>query len=141
MRMNRYFQVGFVFAALTALAACGNGSTTGGTAGAAGAAGSTGTAGAAGSGGMAATCDSKLSATSDLSGWSESFAADNTDAKAFYDCACTSGNPCALVCNDPAHPGFCAGMAPVACGQCVTCLETTTGSAGCADEYNTCKSN
>lgn len=33
-------------------------------------------------------------------------------------CACDPGGAAALVCNDPAHPSFCAGMQPVAGGMC-----------------------
>lgn len=43
------------------------------------------------------------------------------------DCACAAGTTTAHVCNDPADPSFCAGMAPVAGGECETALTMDCG--------------
>lgn len=144
MSMNWVIKASISVGALMAMAACSS-STTTGAGGSTTTTTDTGTTDTGttstdtGTTSTAATCDSLI--TSDLSGWSATYAAQNSDAQAFWDCACGSGTPCSLVCNDSSHPGFCAGMAPVAGGSCVTCLTTTTGSSGCADQYNTCKSN
>jgi hypothetical protein len=34
------------------------------------------------------------------------------------ECPCGAGTPGGLVCNDPQHPSFCAGVLPVAGGAC-----------------------
>ena len=154
MKMKCFSRVGVAAVSLLTLVACGGGAG-GGTTGAGGATGTgstsdtgstsgtggtAGTGGAMGTGGAAAvTCASLL--TSDLAGWSESYAADNTDAAALYACVCSAGNPCSLSCDDPAHPSFCAGMAPVTGGMCETCIKQTTGADGCADQYNACQAN
>jgi hypothetical protein len=130
------------FASILALVACkgesttgtgGGGSTTnsgGGTTGGGGAGG--------GGGGSGPTCASLLG---DLSGWDATYASQNADAQALYDCVCGMGTPCSLVCNDPNNPSFCSGKAPVAGGMCETCIEQTAGANGCADQYNACMSN
>lgn len=144
MRMNRFFQAANASLAIMALVACSSSTTTstggaGGTEAGSSSSSEASSSSGGGMGGGSVTCASLL--TPDLSGWSASYAAANADATAFYACGCTSGNPCALVCNDPAHPSFCASTAPVAAGMCITCLTMTTGTAGCADAYNTCMSN
>jgi hypothetical protein len=99
----KFFSAGIVMAGLLALTACkssspGGAGGTGGTGGTGGAGGSGGTGGTAGGGGTGGT--------------------PSVDCT----CACGAGTPAALVCNDPAHPSFCAGTAPVAGGQCETAL-------------------
>jgi len=86
--------------------------------------------------------------TTDLSGWPmDQVATDFSSPTGFdaYDaltaCVCGAGTPCSLVCNDPAHPSFCAGTAPVAGGMCETCIKQTTGANGCADEFAACEAN
>jgi hypothetical protein len=132
-----WISAGFVMVGLIASSACSS-SGNGGAGGAAGGAGPTGGAGG-GMGGAAPTCASMI--TADLSGWDASMAAMVPDAQALWDCVCGTGTPCSLVCNDSAHPSFCAGTAPVANGQCFKCIETTTGASGCADQYAACMAN
>jgi hypothetical protein len=98
----KFFSAGIVMAGLLALTACKSSSTggAGGTGGTGGAGGSGGTGGVGGTGGQGGTGGSGVDCT----------------------CACGAGTPAALVCNDPAHPSFCAGTAPVAGGMCETAL-------------------
>jgi hypothetical protein len=144
MNMNWVIKAGISVGALMAMAACSSSTNTG----AGGGTTTTTETGTTDTGSTTTdttssgpTCASLL--TSDLSGWSSTVASKNSDAQALYDCACTSGatHPCALVCNDSAHPSFCAGTAPTAGGMCATCITMTTGANGCADQYNACKSN
>jgi hypothetical protein len=82
----------------------------------------------------APTCASLI--TPDLSGWSSAYASQNPYANAFYNCACFTN--CALDCNDPTMPSFCAGRAPGVslCRNCLYLLPTS--SAGCSDLLFAC---
>jgi collagen type VII alpha len=158
MNMNVVSRLSVAAVCLVSLMGCGGGTGTGtsgaggGTTGTTGAGGATGTTGAAGTGGAAGTtgatgtggaeavtCSSLL--TSDLSGWSESYASANPDAAALYSCVCSAGTLCSLACDNPTKPSFCAGMSPIPNGQCEMCIKQTTGANGCADQYNTCMAN
>lgn len=46
---------------------------------------------------------------------------DGGDPEPDCDCAC-GDSPAGLVCNDPAHPSFCVGVAPAAGDECETAL-------------------
>jgi hypothetical protein len=133
---------------MLALVACGSSGGGNGGGGSGNQGGNGGSGNAGGMGGqppMGITCASLI--TSDLSGWPTTETATDFSDPMGYDswdalntCACGTGTPCSLVCNDPAHPGFCAGMAPVANGQCVMCL-MMAGAQGCGDEYSACEAN
>jgi hypothetical protein len=99
-----WISVGIVASALVAFTACGN-STTG-----AGGTGGTGTGGT-GTGGNG-------------SGGGTGGGTGGSTTGPDCACACGAGTPTALVCNDPAHPSFCSGTAPVAGGMCETDLKT-----------------
>ncbi len=43
------------------------------------------------------------------------------------DCACGTGQPAADLCNDPAHPSFCAGLVPAAGEPCESALMNWCG--------------
>jgi hypothetical protein len=45
------------------------------------------------------------------------------------DCACGTGTPGALVCNDPSHPSYCAGVAPEPGDACEVALTACGFSA------------
>jgi hypothetical protein len=52
---------------------------------------------------------------------------ENVDYVPDCSCACGVGQPPSLVCNDPAHPNFCAGVAPEPGGPCEIALKTNCG--------------
>ena len=99
-----WIPVGMVVAGLMSFTACGNGTTGTGPGTGGGAAGTGGSAnGPAGTGGSPGTGG-----------------APGVDCQ----CACHAGSMAALVCNDSAHPSYCAGMAPVAGGMCEKALKS-----------------
>lgn len=99
-----WISVGIVAAGLMSFTACGNGTSSTGVGGATGAGGATG--GSPGSGGA-------------TGGSPGTGGASGVDCA----CACHTGMMAALVCNDAAHPSYCAGMAPVAGGMCEKALK------------------
>jgi hypothetical protein len=153
MKMNWFFNTGVAAVSLMALVACS--STTTGTGGAGGATDTTstssGTGGELGTGGTSPYTGSK-SCNDYITGndWSQTLTMSDFSSEAGYtawtnlnSCACTTTsttNSCVLVCNSTANPGFCAGTAPVAGGQCVTCLQMSA-APGCGTEYTACTSN
>lgn len=73
----------------------------------------------------------------DLANWDDNVAAETYEGQALWDCVCGAGTSCSLVCDDSAHPSFCAGVAPVAAGQCESCIMT----GACSAEYDECLAN
>ena len=104
MKMT-WISVGIAASALMILTACGNSTTSGGGGAGGGAGGTVSNGGAGGAGGGVG-------------------GAGGGGSSVDCNCACGSGQATALVCNDPSHPSFCAGMAPVAGGMCEMELES-----------------
>ena len=152
MKMNWFFQTGVAAVSLIGLVACSSTTSTGtgGTGGTGGDTTTTANGGAGGQGGASPytgskTCNDYITG----SDWGMTLTMSDFSDEAGYNawdalntCACTTTNAsnCDLLCNSTTSPGFCAGMAPVANGQCVTCLQMTA-APGCGTEYTACTSN